>query len=291
MSRSWIGLIVLFIAVAALGTFVYFRPHTQQQEYRLSGLKPGDAQRLRIERPGQPAIELARKSADWRLTAPFRARAETVQVQRVLDILEAKAATRFAATALARFELDRPQAQVTINDQQFAYGTVSPVTGELYVRTGDWVYPLPVRYLASLPPQGIALVSRQMFAPTEIPVRFEFPRFVVSQKDGRWNVTAGSSDLSQDDINRWVDNWRQASALRVEPFDAPVPAKHITVELNDGRRVPIGIEENDSELAFTRFDEHLRYYLFPKVARLMLAPPQGEPLTKSNLENSVRSKR
>ncbi|HSQ04845.1 MAG TPA: hypothetical protein VLN59_12460, partial [Burkholderiales bacterium] len=58
------------------------------------------------------------------------------------------------------------------------------------------------------------------------------------------------------------------------------PAKHITVELKDGRRLSFAVEETGAELAFTRFDEHMRYFLFPSVARVMLAPPQGEPLGK-----------
>jgi hypothetical protein len=271
MSRSWISLAVLFLVVAALGAFVYFGPRSaRQQEYHLSSLKADDAQRLRVQHPGKPVIELARQSAQWRMNAPFPARAEAFQVQRVLAILGASAATRLAATDLARFGLDRPLAEVKIDEQTFAYGAVSPVTGELYVRAA--------RYLTSLPPASTAFIARQMFALDETPVRLEFPQFRVAQESGRWTVTPRSSELSQDDISRWVDNWRQASALRAEPDDGPMPAKHITIELKDGRRVAFGVEEKGSELAFTRYDEHVRYYLFPSMARVMLAPPQGEPL-------------
>jgi len=288
--RSWITLTLLFVVVAALGLFVYLKPREpQQQEYRLSSLKPEDVRQLRIQHPGKPVIELARESAEWRMAAPVAARAETFQVQRVLAILDATTNTRFPATGLARFELDRPRAEVTINDQTFAYGAVSPVTGELYVRSGDWVYPVPARYLGSLPSSGrSAFVSRQLFGPNEIPVRFEFPQFKVVQEHGRWTVTPASADLSQDDIARWADNWRQASALQAEPYNGPLPAKHITVEMKDGRRVSFGVQETETELAFTRFDEHMRYVVLPNVARVMLAPPQGEPLGKEKRPDVIK---
>jgi hypothetical protein len=279
--HSWVTLALLFVVVAALGLFVYLKPHeAQRQEYRLSSLKLDDARSVRIEHRGKPVIQLAREGAQWRMVTPFAARADTVLVQRVLTILSAAANTRFPASALERFDLNAPRATVTINDQTFAFGAASAVTSELYVRAGDWVYPVAARYLGSVPLEASAFVSRRLFGSDEIPVRFRFPQFSVAAQQGRWTVTPASADLSQDDIARWADNWRQASALRVERNDAPRPAKHIVIEFKDGREVSLGVEETGAELAFTRFDEHLRYFLFPSVARVMLAPPQGEPLGK-----------
>ena len=49
---------------------------------------------------------LEKRGEEWFLTSPFAARAEPLQVERLLAIAEAKSPARLAATDLARFELD-----------------------------------------------------------------------------------------------------------------------------------------------------------------------------------------
>ena len=137
----------------------------------------------------------------------------------------------------ARFELEQPAARMTLDGQVFSFGMVNAVTREQYVMTGDAVYavqPALRRGAAGRTPADLA--SRQLFGAGEIPVRIELKEFTVEQRDGKWTLAPAPADeLSQDDLVRWVDEWRLASAMRVEPHvGGKTAGRTIKVQLKNG---------------------------------------------------------
>jgi len=279
MRKSWITLGIMAAAILALSAWIYLRPVQKVGERtRISMLAPTSARELRLERPGKPALKMKRSDGQWHITVPFAARAEPAPVERLLSVLTATAELALPAADLARFELDHPRARLTIDGQSFSFGTVNPVTGNVYVLSGERVFLLEPKYANVFPADPNAMIDRHLLAADETPVLFAFPQFEVRQEAGNWRVTPRDGELSQDDLLHWVEGWRLASALRAEPYEGPAPAAHITVGLRDGRRIAIGVTEHEGELAFTRYDEHLRYYFFGNNARRLLAPPSITPL-------------
>lgn len=278
LRKSWITLGVMTAVILALAAWIQLHP-AQKTERRtpISTLTPSAAHELRLERPDKPTLEMGRKDGQWRLTAPFAARAEPAQVERLLSVLTATAELTLPAVDLARFELEHPRARLTIDRQPFSFGTVNPLTGNVYVLSGERVFLLEPKYAGVFPADPNAAIDRRLLASGEAPVSFVFPQFQVRQEEGNWRVTPVDAELSQDDLLRWVEGWRLASALRAEPYDGPAPAAHITIGLRDGRHIPIGVTEHEGELAFTRYDEHVRYYFFGNSARRLLAPPSITP--------------
>jgi uncharacterized protein DUF4340 len=266
---------LLFVVVAALGAFVYFKPSGDaRNEHVLSRLKASEANTIRIERAGATAIGLERKADGWRVTAPLSARADETRVQRLLDIVEAKSAVKMAAAGLARFELDPPAGRVTIGTQTFSFGMVNSLTREQYVMTGDAVYAVNPRYGTALPAAPADLASKQLFGSAEIPVRIALKEFVVEQRDGKWTLApAAASELSQDDYARWADGWRFASAIRVEPFVGGKPRQDIEIRLKSGASVTLGILASGANLVLARPDEKLQYYFNIETAKRLLSPP------------------
>lgn len=140
--RSWLYLAALAAVVAALSAWVYYKPDARTSEtYALSQLKAGEVKRIRLERaaaaeasapadaPATP-IELERRGDVWHITVPFSARAEGFQVERLLGVLDARSAERFAAAGLDRYGLVQPQSTVTLDTQTFAFGAVNTATRE-----------------------------------------------------------------------------------------------------------------------------------------------------------------
>jgi len=274
MKKSWWINAVLLIAVGALGWFAYLKPRSDEPvTYPLSTLTAGEAGKIRLERAGQAPVVIEKKGDLWFLTAPVAAPAEPFQVQRLLAILDARASGRLAATDLARFDLDRPMARLTLNSQTFSFGTVSTVAREQYVLTGDAVYTVEPRYGAALPTDFTQLIRRQLFAGGEVPVGFQFSDFTVNSADGKWVVTPTPANLSQDDINRWVDDWRLASALRVEPYAKGEASDEIKIEFKGGGKLTLGILQREPELVLLRPDQNLQYSFFAQTAKRLLSPP------------------
>ncbi len=148
-SRLLVNLVLAAILVA-LGLFTWLRPGPgPHPEYRLSTQTPATVRQMTISRPGQPDLVLEKAPSGWRLTVPVAAQANEQTVNGVLRLLSATSQRRFSAADLARFGLDNPIACLTVDGQEFVFGTQQPVSGEQYVATGGVVYLVSPRYLAA----------------------------------------------------------------------------------------------------------------------------------------------
>lgn len=274
MSRAaWLNA-VLAAAAVALVAFLYLRPAREAGiEHPLSALKPQDALSLRVERTGAVPVVLEKKQDAWFVTSPFTARADEGRVQQLLAIVQARSSHRLPADDRSRFGLEPPQARIVVDGQAFSFGLVNELTREQYVLSGDAVYPVHPRYGMALPVTAADAASRQLFAPGEIPVRIESKHFTVAQQDGKWVLTPDAGDLSQDDLIRWVDEWRLASALRVEPRAAAKAREEIKILMKNGSALTIGVVARAPELVLARSDEKLQYSFRAELATRLLSPP------------------
>ncbi len=272
--RFWLN-IALLAAVAALGLFAYFKPQGGEPEHKLSALKAAEANRIKIEIGGAAPVEIERVAADWRLTAPLVARADSLQVQRLLEILEATSKDRFPASGLARFDLNEPYARLTINRQTFSFGAVNPMSREQYVLTEGGIYLVPLRYGAALPKSALQLASKHLFTPDEAPVAFEFKEFRLVQQDGKWQLTP-AADASADDINRWVDEWRLAAALEVQAPSNRKPLATINIKLKNGTDIALAVLQREPALVLARGDQKFEYEFSNAAAKRLLTPPAAE---------------
>ncbi len=282
MTRSRLLNAALLAAVAVLAAFIYFKPkHDEPGTFPLSALRADEITTLRIERASRPQIVLEKTGGQWLITAPITARADPHQMQRLLAILDARAASRLAATELSRFDLDRPVARLTANTQTFSFGMINTVAREQYVLTGDAVYPVELRHGAALPADVTPLISKQLLTDDEVPVAFDLGNFAVKRSAGKWIVTSADAasagaGLSQDDIHRWVDNWRFASALRVAPHSAGPAQNKVKIQLENGTELTLAIMKREPDLVLLRTDLGLQYSFFADAAKRLLAPPSDE---------------
>jgi hypothetical protein len=295
MRRTWLTLLVLALAVAGLGLFVYSsqRDAPEGEAHAISALKTADVKRVRVEvaAAGQAAegnaksssttqrvasadaIELERTEQGWRMTAPVAARAEAAQVDRLLGILDARSVARYPARDLGRYGLDRPLVSLVLNDERFSLGGINTVTQEQYVLAGDAVYAVPLAQRVAVPRNAESLLARSLFAPGEAPVRFELEAFTASLHEGKWTFAPLEEEPGPDERNGWVAAWRQATATRVVPHDGREPASNVTVTLEDGRTLALGVLRREPELVLLRPDERLQYHFFADVGKRLLSPP------------------
>jgi len=276
MKRGWLLNVVLLAAVVALACFAWLTPSREDQAKKpLSTLQSAQAQRITLERPAQPAVTLERRDAQWHITAPLKARADEFQVMRMLTILEAQPALRLPATDLERFDLQSPAALLTIDGVEYAFGGINTVTREQYVQRGDTVYAVALRHGAGLPANALALVRRVLLSEQEQPVAIVLPEFSLSQKEGKWTLTP-AADTSQDDLQRYVDQWRHASAAQAEPYDQRPSLSEIRITLRDGTVLEFGVLQRAPQLVLWRRDTGLQYLFLEAAGRALLGKP-GAP--------------
>lgn len=276
MRKRWLTLGALFTCVIALGLFVWLKPpQPQGPAHAVSTLKPADARTLRVQRKGNTLAALEKRNAQWFMTEPMPAPADEFQVLRLLAVLEAKSALQYPASEAAKFELDQPATELLINDQRFAFGAINTVTREQYMLTQNQIFPLELRFAAAVPAQPLALLRRSVLASNDTPARFEFGAFTVATDEKKWSTAPPAGDLSQDDYNRWVAQWRDGSALRTDVSDARKAAAEIHITLKEGARITLGIVQTEPELIVRRADLGLQFVFVGDVGKQMMSPPQG----------------
>ena len=266
--------LALAALVAVLILFVWLKPRpTAQNEFKLSTLASASINHITIEKPGQPTIVLQKKPDGWRLNAPFQARAEGTAVERLLAILSASSLQRFPATDLGRFQLDSPLLKLTLNEQEFSFGTQNTLTGEIYVATNGGVHLVAPSYLVYAMKIPADFASHALLAEEEKLADFEFSDLKLNQNsEGKWTVSPARPNLSQDDINRWVDEWRNASSLVTQPYDGTPALASFTLHLSDGKLIPCKILRHEPELVILREDEKLQYHFPAEIGKHLLRP-------------------
>lgn len=277
-ARIWLnlGLAALVIVLALL---LWFKPKpVTQPEFKLTTLTSASIDRIAIDKPGQPAIMLQKTPAGWRLIAPFEARADEEMVRRVLEITAAASLQRLPATDLGRFQLDQPLLRLALNNQEISFGMQNPLTGEVYAASQGNVYPIAPRYLAHALKIPADFAARALLAAEEKPAGFEFTNLTFKQRDdGKWLTAPDKPDWSQDDLNRWVDEWRHASSLLTQPYDGTPAKESLTLRLRDGKIISCKILRHEPEFVLLREDEKLQYHFPADIGKHLLHPKNTTP--------------
>lgn len=271
--------LLLVAAVTALALFAILRPAEKKEPgTKLVELKRDQVARIGIEHRQGPAIRLEKRGDGWHVTAPFTARADIGQVDRVLDLTSANAKQKLPHEDLARFGLDPAQTRVTLDDQALAFGRINDITNEQYVATADAVYLVAPFHGYGIPADAGKLASRKLLAEDEIPVGFDFGAYqVVRDEKGHWS-TAGkfpgkpAGEMSQDEFNRWADEWRVTYAVAVEPYASGAGRQRVTLRFKGGKSVTMQAGEAESGFSLLRNDEKMLYRFGAQTGQRLMNP-------------------
>ncbi len=268
--RIWLNF-ALLLAVAGLASLLYFKPQSNApSEYRLSTLQASDVKSITIDKPA--VLSLEKRDHSWFITRPFMARANTFQVERLLEILSATSQQRFPVNDLTRFDLDQPQARLTLGKQAFSFGALNPLTAEQYVATADNVYLVPPRYGAAVAVPPDDFLNHLLLANNETPTGFDLPGYKLARVNGAWSVSPAPAELSQDQLNRFADEWRHAYSIASEPANPAPGAEQIRIMLDNGGSVLLHVLQRRPQLILLRDDEMIAYHFPGDVAKRLLDP-------------------
>ena len=271
MRRSNLGLAII---VVVLGMVAYMRPTAVREGYPLSARSSDSVASILAERGGREFVRLEKQSGQWRVVAPYAARADTARVERVLSLLQARATAQLPAQGLVRYDLEPPGERIVLDGEAFALGAVSPVERDRYVGTATAVYTVPIAQLPALPASALDFASRQLLGPDEVPAGFELPGWRLTQTEGRWTASPPAADASQDDYHHWADAWRSAQALSVVAAPAGKPLAQVRIALKGGQSVVFDLMQREPATVLVRRGEALGYELSAETARRLLLPPK-----------------
>lgn len=271
-SRWWINL-ALTALVLLLGALVWRGPSPQTDSFALSSLAPEAVTDLRIEKPGQPAIVLEKRSGIWRMTAPFSARGNQERISHLLDFLRTASARRLPAEHLKRYDLDKPLLTLDFNGQHFIFGPTAPLDGKQYVASNGFVYLIDPRQAIGAYGRAGDFADPRLLEDGAQPVAIDTGTLSAKRDaSGRWTLTPANPEFGQDALNRWADAWRSAYARTVQARGQDTPQGSVRLNLQDGRSLELQILSEKPDLTLARPDEKLEYHFPPELAATLLHP-------------------
>lgn len=265
----------LAVALVALVWVVWQEPgHAPQPAaVKLTALTPDAISKIVItNRNG--SITLSKHNAEWGLVEPIKVAANPVRIDNLLQLLQAESVTRFSATGrdLTQFGLDKPTLRLRLNDTELLFGGVTPVDRQRYVKLGDAIHLIADRYLFDLTADAAAYVSRDLVPHGKNIVAVELPDVKLSHADkGEWTMTPADKGISQDAMQRLVNEWRDAQALRVAPYDKRSEQGAVVIRL-DGEPQPLRYQviARNPELILARPEIGMQFYLGAEQAGRLL---------------------
>jgi hypothetical protein len=266
----------LVVAVAAAAAVLYFKPQQAPQDsFPVVPVPLEQLQRIEITRSRSAPIVLERSAHVWKMKAPVEARVDEIAMGRVLDIARLRASNPLSVDNLSRFELDKPWAKMRFDQHAVEFGMTNGLTQELYLRSGNHVYAVPARMAAAVVAGPAKLLAHQLFGPDEKPVAFRLERFALRHDGTRWQLDPDDPGLSQDDLLRWVEQWRLAGSVVTQPRSSSPSAEKIMVELRDARVITFSVSARVPDLILQREDEALEYHLPARLAAVLLKSPSA----------------
>ena len=293
MKNRWILNLVMLAVVAGLVAFLYLRPKASNDEsslHEVSALKLADFTAIKAEFPAKVPTSFEKIDGLWRMTSPYKTRADQISVQRILAIIAAKSKEKFPATDLEKYGLDKPELRLKLikatGDEEFSFGTFNSVTEEQYVGYKDAVYLLSGSYAEAATSQPIELIEKTPLTKNEAKqiAGFDFSKLEqwqanalnVDIADGKWKTNEQKAKITQNEMNEWLDfSWKQAQAKQVELYtpDHKITYPSFDVKLKDGKRVHFDKIQEAPDLLLGRPDEGIMYHFSNDVGFNMLNPP------------------
>ena len=293
MKNRWLLNLVMLALVAGLVAFLYLRPKANidvPSQHEVSTLKLADFTAVKAEFSAKVPTSFEKIDGLWRMTSPYKTRADQISVQRILAIIAAKSSEKFPNTDLAKFGLDKPQLKLKLTkatgDEVFNFGTFNSVTEEQYVGYKDAVYLLSGGYAEAAATQPIELIEKTPLTKNEAKqiAGFNFSRLEqwqanalnVDVADGKWKTIEPKAKITQNEMNEWLDfSWKQAQAKQVELYapDHKITYPSFEVKLKDGKKVHFDKIQEAPDLLLGRPDEGIMYHFSNDVGFNMLNPP------------------
>ncbi len=185
---------------------------------------------------------------------------------------------------MADFQLEPPLASIKFDQLTMDFGINSPLDyGQRYVRVNQKLYLLKDTVFYSLNNEALTFANRSLLGNNPKLTELKMPDYHLVFKDDKWTVTttfsADEIDTSQDALNTLIDNWQNASAYDVEPYQPNSPTEgdiDITL-LGQEQSLHLTIVSKTPDLVLARPEKGVQYKLsMTQVDKLLHLPTKSE---------------
>lgn len=263
----------LLAALAVLGAIAYLEPGKKEPaETPLTPVDIDKVDTLTLQQ-GDKTIVLAKKDGHWRLSAPFSAPANEFRARQLLEIAKATSDASYPLKPeeLAKFELDKPIASLTVGDAVLIFGGADPINMRRYVRVGDTLHLVRDDFSRHLTAQATDYVDKKLLPEDARIQEIALPEWKARLgQDGKW-VFEPQQEGGESNIGDLLANWQSARAIDIKHLDKPVGGPKLHIKLANGDPVDFVIVQREPELLLARQDCGLQYEVVGEPAKRLLS--------------------
>lgn len=275
MKRAQLNL-VLLVAAAGLGAVVYFSQEEEKKGAPLTALSADGINKIRIEHPGSPALQLEKQGSQWQLIEPVKALVDPIEINGVLSLatLERKRELNLSDVKPENLGLAPPAYSITLNDQKLEMGGEEPIEFRRYVLVNGTVALVDNPPSTALDADYSDLVSKQLIPEGAEIQSIALPGLDLSRTaDGKWQLSPPQAGASADQMQKLADGWKNARSMwnaaeTADSFKGDV----VTVTLKD-QSLRFIVAEREPQLVLVRPDLKVRYTLSKALEEELLKLP------------------
>lgn len=289
MRQRWLLNLALLSLMLILGGLVFYTIEQDKttESPKLTDIEVDKVENIRIVRANKEPIVLMKDALGfWQMTAPFKLPATHFKVDSLLRQLSETDYQLLEADNLnlADFQLEPPLASIKFDQLTMDFGNNSPLDyGQRYVRVNQKLYLLKDTVFYSLNNEALTFANRSLLGNNPKLTELKMPDYHLVFKDDKWTVTttfsADEIDTSQDALNTLIDNWQNASAYDVEPYQPNSPTEgdiDITL-LGQEQSLHLTIVSKTPDLVLARPEKGVQYKLsMTEVDKLLHLPTKSE---------------
>jgi len=221
-----------------------------------------------------------KRDGRWWLTAPFVAPANEIRLRQLMDIAksESEAQYPFKREEAAKYELDKPKAELTLGRLHLTFGGNEPIDMRRYVAIGDTLHLVTDDFSHHLSAPATDYVDRKLLPDDIQPTELFLPGLKIAKgQDGKWTVEPPSD--AAEGINDLLNAWTQARAIEVRRLEQPAQGDLIRIGYGDRAPIEFVILQREPDLVLARADWALQYQVAAESAKglLSLRKPQEPP--------------
>jgi hypothetical protein len=265
------GLFGILVAVAWLTG----REETAK-EIPLSERDPATVGWITLTRPEQADLRFERRNDHWRITEPYRARANQARIDALLGFLNIRSHRQIKAgnRKLDEFGLDAPRAELSFDDLTLKFGATHPVYTGRYVLLDDTIHLVADNTFHQLLAPATDYVDSQLLYGEPDIRAINLPDLKVNRRRGAWQAVPGRREWTGAAIEQMVAAWRTARAQQVRPIQNELPLGTVQIWTGGDDPIEFRILDLAPELVLAREQRGVQYHFAEESALRMLKPGQ-----------------
>ncbi len=261
--------LILLAVLAALIGVAFFEPGKEvAKTVYLTEIDPDTLDRFALDNGENLACE--KQDGHWRLAAPFKAPANEIRIRQLLNIAKTESRARYPLKPeeLAKFELDKPKAVLTLGQTRLVFGGLEPIDMLRYVQIGDTLHLIANDFAHHLAAKATDYVDKKLLPEDAQIQEILLPGLSAKRGDkGQWTLDPPGDAAA---VAELANAWQSARAIEVKRHEQPAQGDAVRIGLGQGQSVDYVILQREPDLLLVRPDWKLEYLVVGESGKRLL---------------------